>query len=80
MDTTVKMAPVVGIVALCAALGLSRATFYRHQRAAPLCQRHLRQSLLDISVLMGGEWSSERAETNPSPSSTSRSRGRQPAA
>ena len=34
MDTAVKMAPTVGIVALCAALGLSRATFYRHQRAA----------------------------------------------
>jgi putative transposase len=34
MDIAVKMAPTVGIVALCAALGLSRATFYRHQRAA----------------------------------------------
>ena len=29
MDSAVKMAPAVGIVALCAALGLSRATFYR---------------------------------------------------
>jgi putative transposase len=34
MAAAVKMAPVVGIVALCAALGLSRATFYRHKRAA----------------------------------------------
>jgi putative transposase len=34
MDMAVKMAPTVGIFALCAALGLSRATFYRHQRAA----------------------------------------------
>ena len=34
MDNAVKMAPPVGIVALCAALGLARATFYRHQRAA----------------------------------------------
>lgn len=33
MDMAIKMAPTVGIVALCAALGLSRATFYRHQRA-----------------------------------------------
>jgi putative transposase len=34
MDIAVKMAPTVGIFALCAALGLSRATFYRHRRAA----------------------------------------------
>jgi len=34
MAAAVKMAPAVGIVALCTALGLSRATFYRHQRAA----------------------------------------------
>ena len=33
MDTAVKMAPVVGIVALCAALGLARATFYRRRRS-----------------------------------------------
>jgi putative transposase len=36
MDNAMKMAPVLGIVALCAALGLSRATFYRHQRAPAL--------------------------------------------
>ena len=30
MDNAVRMAPAVGIVALCVALGLSRATFYRH--------------------------------------------------
>ena len=34
MDMAIKMAPTVGVMALCAALGLSRATFYRHQRAA----------------------------------------------
>jgi putative transposase len=34
MDLVVKMAPTVGIFTLCAALGLSRATFYRHKRAA----------------------------------------------
>lgn len=34
MDMAIKMAPTVGIVALCAALKLSRATFYRHQRVA----------------------------------------------
>lgn len=34
MEVAIKMAPTVGIVALCAALGLSRATFYRHQCAA----------------------------------------------
>jgi len=34
MDMAIKAAPTVGIVALCAALGLSRATFYRHQRVA----------------------------------------------
>jgi len=33
MDVAVKLAPTVGIVALCAALGLSRATFHRRQRA-----------------------------------------------
>jgi hypothetical protein len=38
----------------------------------PLCQRHLRQSLPDIFVPMGGEWSPRRAETTPS----SRSKGR----
>ena len=31
MDNAVKMAPAVGLVALCAALGLSRATLYRHK-------------------------------------------------
>ncbi len=31
MDAAVQMAPLVGIVALCAALGLSRATFYRRR-------------------------------------------------
>jgi hypothetical protein len=34
MDMGINMAPTVGIVALCAALGLSRATFYRQRRAA----------------------------------------------
>ena len=34
MDTAVKMAPVVGVFALCAALGLARATFYRRRRTA----------------------------------------------
>jgi putative transposase len=34
MDMVVEIAPAVGIVALCAALGLSRATFYRRRRAA----------------------------------------------
>ena len=34
MDIVVEMAPTIGIFALCAALGLSRATFYRRQRAA----------------------------------------------
>lgn len=34
MDAAVRMAPAVGIVALCAALGLSRATFYRRSKAA----------------------------------------------
>ncbi len=34
MDVVIKMAPTIGISVLCAALGLSRATFYRHQRAA----------------------------------------------
>ena len=38
----------------------------------PLCQRHLRQSLPDIFVPMGGEWSPRRAEATPS----SRSKGR----
>ena len=38
MDNAVKMAPAVGIVALCAALGLSRATFYRHQGLAAVAQ------------------------------------------
>ena len=33
MEAAVKMAPTIGIVALCAALGLSRATFHRHLRA-----------------------------------------------
>jgi hypothetical protein len=32
----------------------------------PLCQCRVRQSLLDISVPMGGEWSLERAEETPS--------------
>ena len=38
MDTAIQMAPAVGVVALCAALGLSRATFHRRRRAsaAPL--------------------------------------------
>jgi len=30
MDVVTEMGPVMGVVALCAALGLSRATFYRH--------------------------------------------------
>lgn len=34
MDSAVQLAPGVGIVALCAALGLSRATFYRRRRSA----------------------------------------------
>src|SRR5207245_2365313 len=34
MDTVVQMASLVGIVALCAALGLSRATFYRLRHKA----------------------------------------------
>ena len=32
MDTVAQMAPVVGVVALCAALGLARATLYRRRR------------------------------------------------
>ena len=31
MDTAVKLAPAVGVAVLCAALGLSRATFYRRR-------------------------------------------------
>ncbi len=31
---------------------------------SPLCQRRVRQSPLDISVLTGGEWCLERAEAN----------------
>ena len=34
METALAMAPVVGIVAVCVALGLSRATYYRRRRAA----------------------------------------------
>lgn len=33
MDTAVQMAPVLGIVSLCATLSLSRATFYRRRRS-----------------------------------------------
>ena len=36
MDTVVQMAPLVGIAALCAALGLARATFYRKRRGPSL--------------------------------------------
>jgi hypothetical protein len=32
--------------------------------AAPLCQRQVRQLPLDISVVMGGEWCPDRAETH----------------
>jgi putative transposase len=35
METVTQMAPVVGIAALCAALGLSRATFYRRRGPKP---------------------------------------------
>jgi hypothetical protein len=33
---------------------------------SPLCQRHVRQLPLDISVLTGGEWCHDRAEAIPS--------------
>ena len=44
MATTVQMAPAVGIAALCAALGLSRATFYRHSGEARADAAQARQS------------------------------------
>jgi integrase/recombinase XerD len=42
--------------------------------AIPLCQRHLRQSLPDIFVPMGGEWSPIRAQAIPSSKSRRRPR------
>ena len=35
----------------------------------PLCQRRVRQSCVDISVVMGGEWFTENAQACPSSSS-----------
>jgi len=50
MEAAVKMAPAVGIVALCAALGLSRATFYRHQSSAAIATVAQAPSLVAVDV------------------------------
>ena len=39
-----------------------RATATQRATRSPVCQRDVRQSSADISVVMGGEWSTERAE------------------
>ena len=40
MSTSIALAPLVGIVTACAALGVARATFYRAQSSTPRLRSH----------------------------------------
>ena len=51
MSTRIALAPLVGIVTACAALGVARATFYRARPATP--RRHSPSAT--ATVAMGAE-------------------------